>query len=142
MGAARLDSTRSAHGMHPLLALALLQPHLLIAHASACVELLAAEADVAAAHWRRQGLWMAVATGGLMLGAALAGTALLLWAALPTGTLPQPLLLWLVPLVPLVPGLLALLAARRQPPPAFALLRQQLVADLQLLQQATPGTPP
>ena len=37
MGAARLDSARSAHGMHPLLALALLQPHLLIAHASACL---------------------------------------------------------------------------------------------------------
>lgn len=139
MGAARLDSPRSAHGMHPLLALALLQPHLLIAHASACVELLAAEADVAAAHWRRQGVWMATAAAGLMLGAALAGTALLLWAALPTGTLPQPLLLWLVPLVP---GLLALLAARRQQPPAFALLRQQLAADLRLLQQATPGTPP
>jgi len=142
MGAARLDSPRNAHGMHPLLALALLQPHLPIAHASACVELLAAEADVAAAHWRRQGLWMAVAAGGLMLSAALAGTALLLWAALPTGTLPQPQLLWLVPLVPLVPGLLALVAARRPQPPAFALLRQQLAADLRLLQQTTPGTAP
>lgn len=135
-------SPRSASPMHPLLALALLQPQLLVEHVSACAELLAAEAEAAAAQWRRQGVWMAVAAAGLMLAAALAGTALLLWASLPTGSLSQPLLLWLVPLVPLVPGLLALVAARRPQPPAFALLRQQLAADLRLLQQATPGTPP
>lgn len=137
MAGASPGRASSASRTHPLLALALLQPQLLVEHASACAELLAAEAEVAAAQWQRQGAWLAVAAAGLVLAAALAGTALLLWAALPTGTLAQPLLMWLVPLLPLVPGLLALAAARRRHPPAFALLRQQLAVDMRLLRQAT-----
>jgi hypothetical protein len=127
--------------MHPLLGLALLQPQLLIDHASACADLMLAEADVAAAQWRRQALWAALAGAGFVLAFSLAGTGLMLWATLPEGSLARPPWLWAlaaVPLLPLLLGLLALQAARRRAPPAFGLLRRQLAQDLDLLRDPNP----
>ena len=120
-----------------MLALALLQPQLLLDHAAACTELLLAEAEAAAAQWRRQGLWSAVAAGCGVAAVVLAVTALMLWAVLPAGSLPYPLALLVVPLLPLVPGLLAWRRVGQARPPAFALLRQQLTGDLQLLREAS-----
>ncbi len=125
-----------AGGGRPLLGLALAQPQLLVEHAAACAELCVAEATIARRQWRRQGLWAVLAVSGLVLAAALAGTALMLWAALPTGTPPHPLWLLGVPVPPLLLGLGAAWAAQRPAPPAFGLLRRQLAADLQRLREA------
>ncbi len=127
---------------HPLLALALLQPQLLIDHALAAAELLGAEAAEAAAQWRRQALLGLLAAACTGLAAMLAGTAGLLWAALPEGSLAHPWLLALVPLLPLPPGFIAWRLSQRPLPPAFALLRLQWADDRRLLQPAAAAGPP
>lgn len=129
----------------PLLGLALdlawRQPQLLLDHASACAELAGAEADLAWQHARRQFLWSTMATAGLVLAATLAGTAVMLWAALPTGSLPHPQWLWAVPLPPLLLGLVGLVRARRPSPALFGLLRHQLADDLRRLRATTRPAP-
>lgn len=127
--------------LHPVLELALLQPQLLLDHAAACSELLLVEADAAASHWRRRGLWSALAAGSLLAVIVLAGVALLLWAALPAGSLSHPQALVIIPLLPLLPGLLAWQALAQPQPAAFALLRQQLDADLHLMRRASAVSP-
>jgi hypothetical protein len=125
----------------PLLQLALWQPQLLLDHALACGELGVAEGALALQQWRQRALWALLAVAGLVLAAALAGTALMLWAALPTGSLPHPQWLVGVPLPALLLGLGSAFAARRGAPPAFGLLRQQLAADLQRLREAAAQPP-
>jgi hypothetical protein len=127
----------------PLLQLALWRPQLLLDHALACGELGMAEGALALQQWRRRALWGVLAVAGLVLASALAGTALMLWAALPTGSLPHPQWLIGVPLPALLIGLGAAFVAQRPAPPAFGLLRQQLAADLQRLREAAapPPTP-
>jgi hypothetical protein len=127
--------------LHPVLALALLQPQLLLDHAAACSDLLLAEAEAAAGQWRRRGLCWALAAGCGLLAAMLAGTALLLWASLPAGSLPHPQAMAIIPLLPLLPGLLAWHALGQAPAPAFTLLRQQLAGDLHLMRQASAVSP-
>ncbi len=121
---------------HPLLTLALLQPQLLIDHALAAADLLGAEAVQAAAQWRRQTLLGLLAAACVGLAAGLAGTAVLLWAALPSDSLAHPSVLALLPLLPLLPGFIAWRLSQRPLPPAFALLRLQWADDRRLLQPA------
>ena len=125
----------------PLLQLALWQPQLLLDHALACGEHGVAEGTLALQHWRQRALWTLLAVAGLVLAAALAGTALMLWAALPTGSLPHPQWLVGVPLPALLLGLGAGAVAWRRAPPAFGLLRRQLAADLQRLREAAAQPP-
>lgn len=114
--------------MNAWLKLAWQHPALLTAHAAGYAALAADEAGLAwgsaVARVRRQ----LVIGACLAVGTILAGTAVLLWAALPA--LPMGRVWWLV-VVPLLPFLAAALAWQRRQAPdeAFAGLRAQLALD-------------
>jgi uncharacterized membrane protein len=123
--------------LHPVLRLLATRPQWLAEHAEAYAELAAAEFDDAAASWRRSVGLSALTLCALSVGGALAGVALMLWAVTPV--LPERTA-WVLLATPAVPLLLALAGvvaqrlARRQA--LFAVLRQQVQADLLLLREA------
>jgi cytochrome bd-type quinol oxidase subunit 2 len=111
-----------------LLKLALREPSLLSEHASAYAQLLKQDA----ARWQSRQLaravYLAAAAAGLAIGATFAGVALMLYAV----TDSDHWLLWIVPAVPLVGAVAALLLARAAPPPMFARVQQQFAEDAQV----------
>jgi uncharacterized membrane protein YqjE len=113
------------------------RPQWLAEHAEAYGELAAAELSDAAAHGLRSLLLAAVALCALGVALTLAGMAAMLWAVTP---LVPPASFWLLIATPALPLLVALacLLARRlaQRDDLFAVLVQQLRADLALLRQA------
>ncbi len=123
---------------HPLIKLLATKPHLLAQHAGAYAELASLQAGAAAESLKlRAGLALAAA-GLLTLSVTLAGVATLLLAVVPVASMPAPWLLAAAPLLPLVVagGFYAML--RRQPwQGVMAPLREQLEADLQLLNEAS-----
>lgn len=124
--------------MHPLLKLVASQPQLLVDHAQAYAELMAAELPRTALRWKREALLKALALVGLLAALLLGGMALLLWAALPGPAMPQPWLLIVVPLLPATGAIGCLLAAStRAESPAQGSLQQQFSADLAMLRDAT-----
>jgi peptidoglycan/LPS O-acetylase OafA/YrhL len=124
--------------MHPLLKLAATQPQLLADHAQAYAELLAAELPRTALRWKRQALLKALALVGLLASLLLGGMALLLWAALPGLSMPQPWLLIVVPLLPAAGAIVCLVAASaRAEGPAPGSLQQQFSADLAMLRDVS-----
>ncbi len=123
--------------MHPLLHLVASQPQLLADHAAAYAELVAAEAVTVSAHWQRRLLLGAVAVFCLLVGAILAGVALMLWAVLPTAQILAPWALLVAPLLPLALAIVCLLAARAPGVGiAFENLRRQMKADMAMLREA------
>ncbi len=122
--------------MHPLLALIATRPQLLTAHAEAYAALAAAELDQASTGWQRKLLLSATALCCAGVAAVLAGVALMLWGVLlPSTDLARALLI----ATPLLPALIALgcgLAARGNGRASFAVLRQQVKADLRMLRDA------
>ena len=122
--------------MHPLLALIATRPQLLTAHAEAYAALAAAEFGEASAGWQRRLLLAAAMLCSAGVAAVLAGVAVMLWAVLlPTADLARALLI----ATPLLPALIALgcgLAARGYGRSSFAILRQQVKADLRMLREA------
>ena len=122
--------------MHPLLALMATRPQLLTAHAEAYAALAAAEFGEASTGWQRRLLLAATALCSAAVAAVLAGVALMLWVVLlPTADLALALLI----ATPLLPALVALgcgLAARGNGRASFAVLRQQVKADLRMLREA------
>ena len=120
--------------VHPLFRLAAARPQLLAEHVSAYTDLLAEELTSSAALWKRRLALQAIGGLCLAIAAVLAGVAVMLWAALPQGTLPLP---WLLVLTPAVPAAVAWWAltmvgtvARGEWLSAF---RQQLAADAAML---------
>jgi hypothetical protein len=115
-------------------------PGWLLGHAQAYAELLAAESEDAWATWRLRCIWGAVALLAGLLGLALGGVALMLWACLPEPFAATPpgsprWLLWATPLLPLcvsAAAVLRLSLERRVAP--FAALRLQSRADWHSLQ--------
>jgi len=123
--------------MHPLLNLIATRPQLLAEHAQAYAELLADDLPRVASAWKRQAWLNAVAVLGLLAALVLAGVALMLWAALPTLSMPAPWLLVVVPLLPLAAAAACLIAAQARPRRKGASeLQQQLSADLAMLREA------
>jgi uncharacterized membrane protein YqjE len=121
--------------MHPLLRLLTRRPELLAEHAQAYAELAAAELTVASGTWRRQLLLNILALACLCGAALLGGVALMLWAVMPVATSTAAWVLWCVPLLPAVIGLVCGAAAQRSPgsTASFHNLRQQLKTDAALL---------
>jgi hypothetical protein len=123
---------------HPVVQLLASRPDLLVDHLAAYAPLMAAQAGEATSHWRRQALLVAVQGVGVIAGVGLGGAALLLLAVVPVAQMPMPWLLVAVPLAPLAVAAVCALLQRWQPPHgAFALLREQLSADAELLRQPT-----
>jgi hypothetical protein len=131
-----LNSGSPMQPLHPLLRLCVEQPELAAEHASAYAALLVEDGTAAALQLQRRvalqwvgGVCAAVAT-------TLAGTALMLWAALPSLPMPHPELLWAVPAVPLLLLGWVIGVRRSADAPPFAALRQQVQADLAWLRNS------
>lgn len=122
--------------IHPLLRLVASQPHLLGDHVEAYGELIGSELRKSGEAWGRQAAFFA-ATGVLALvGLILAGTALLLFAALPSASFQLPWLMVVVPAVPLVAALGCFLVARsKRAESAFDTVRKQLNEDMAVLRE-------
>jgi uncharacterized membrane protein YqjE len=126
---------------HPLFRLAASKPQLLAEHALAYCDLLGAELTGAARLLQRKLALQVVAATCLAASGLLAGVALMLWAALPQGSLHLPWLLVAVPAAPAVLGYWALtksqtmgsgdlfLAVRKQLADDAAMLRASAAAD-------------
>lgn len=123
--------------MQPILRLLASQPELLVEHARAYAELVSAQTGQALAAWRRQAVIGALGLCLLGVAAVLGGVALMLWAMLPAVQGQIAWVLLAVPMPPLVFALACLAVARRTADSdAFALVREQVLADLAMLRQA------
>ena len=124
--------------MHPLLQLLMTQPGLLGEHAQAYAELLAGEVAAFKQSGQRHLIWGAAAVCLALVGAVLAGVALMLAAVLPAMPAAAVWVLWATPGVPLVAALVCLLRLRAfTATDAFANFRKQIKADMQLLQEVS-----
>ena len=122
--------------------LALSRPQLLTAHLAGYAQLALDETALSAALVRRRALLGVVAAVALLLAAVHLGVALMLWATAAPGTLAQPWVLVVVPLVPLLCGVWAWLALRRSASlPLWAALRTQAGADVAVLRAAAQAAP-
>jgi hypothetical protein len=122
--------------MHPLFHLIATRPQLLAEHAEAYAELVSVEAPRISAAFRRSAWLLALAFGSLGAGVVLAGVGVMLWATAPEAQIRLPWTLVAVPALPLLAGLLCVLAARRgREREAFDTLRQQVRADIALLRE-------
>lgn len=123
--------------MQPILRLITSQPELLVEHARAYAELVSVQAGQAFSAWRRQAVFGALGLCLLGVAAVLGGVALMLWAMLPAVPGQATWALLAVPLPPLLAAWVCLAAARRTAEgDAFALVREQVMADLAMLRQA------
>ncbi len=125
--------------MHPLLRLVTNQPQLLAEHAEAYADLFGEELSTASAKWKRQALLGALALFGLVVGAVLAGVALMLWAVIPPAGMQAPWALIAAPLLPLLAAIGCALAARSPStgPGLFGAMRQQVKADVAMLREVS-----
>lgn len=122
-----------------VLQLVLRQPQLVADHVRAYGVLATAQVELAARAWQRRALLQALAWAAALMALLLAGMAVLLWAALPAGSLHAPWAMWLTPLLPLALALVCLHLARRGDAALnFAPLVQQWQGDRMLLQRAAP----
>jgi hypothetical protein len=119
-----------------LLHLLLSQPDLVAEHAHAYAELAVADARAASKTTQNAALWSAGLLCSVIVAAVLAGVGLMIWAALPEGAIRAPWVLVATPLVPLVAAIACLrgLSAKGDTP-AFATLRRQIAADMQMLRE-------
>ena len=125
----------------PLLRLVTTRPQLVADHAQAYGALALVACQAASAGWQRRMLMTALALSSLVVASVLAGTAGLLWLALPAGVLPWPGGWLAIPLLPLLAALAFGWAARTTPEDSagWALVRQQWHEDQQLLRDAAAG---
>lgn len=122
---------------HPLIKMLITKPHLLAEHLGAYAELAAAEASHAVHQARLKAVVGAAAGVLALVGLVLAGVALMFCAALPLSGMPAPWLLLIVPAVPLVAAVGAVLWLRSQPANvSFSQLREQMAQDNALMQEA------
>lgn len=123
--------------MQAILRLIASQPELLVEHARAYGELVSAQTGQAVSAWRRQAVLGALGLCLLGMAGVLGGVALMLWAMLPAAPGQAVWALLAVPLPPLLAAVMCLAAARRgSDGDAFALVREQVLADLNMLKQA------
>ena len=120
--------------VHPLFRLATARPQLLAEHVSAYADLLAEELSSGAAGFKRRLVFQLVALAAFAVAAVLVGMAVMLWAALPMGSLNVPWVLVLVPALPAALGVWASAAADASgPAELFIALRRQLADDAAML---------
>ena len=120
--------------IHPVFITMAKNPGLFMEHASAYADLASAEVDSLTGGLKRRTLLTAASVLLALLGLGLAGAAGLLVAALPLAAMPQPWLLWAIPLLPLLlSAALALRLRQLKSRAAFETLRQQVALDIATL---------
>ena len=123
--------------IHPLLRLVATQPQLLADHAEAYAGLLGEELGRSAASLKQRMLFGAIALCLVGVAAVLAGVALMLWAVVPSASMPAPWALFAAPLVPAVIALVCAMLGRQKATERFAGLKQQFAADLVMLREVS-----
>lgn len=122
----------------PLFHLATSQPQLLADHVEAYADLASSELREATGQWKRRLIYRVAGAGALAVAVLLAGVALMLWGVTPAASMHAPWLLWLVPLVPALAGIVCtMLAGPDASGQNFALLRRQWAADRAMLREAS-----
>ncbi len=122
--------------MHPLFHLIATRPQLLLEHVESYAELVGAEMGIVTEGWKRSLVLNVVALCLLIVGVALAGVALMLWAVIPGPQMQAPWALIAVPLPPLVIAAGCLLGARSSSEArAFDNLRRQVSEDMTMLRE-------
>ncbi|MEO8836373.1 MAG: hypothetical protein ABI364_06505 [Caldimonas sp.] len=122
--------------IHPLLRLAVSEPHLLGDHVEAYASLVGEEVTKVSTSWAtRIGLYL-VALAMVVVGLVLVGVALLLCAALPSSDYPAPWAMFVVPITPFVIAAICVFTARSRPvAKAFDAVKKQLDADMAMLRE-------
>lgn len=125
--------------MHPLLALLMARPQLLVDHVQAYAGLLGDALTQTHAAWRHRLVWQLAGWVCLTVATLLAGAALALWAVTPTNQVHAPWALWLLPAL-LLAGAAGCFVWAHQATPAtpMASLGQQLATDLALWRASGP----
>lgn len=128
--------------INPLLKTLFTQRELLAEHAGAYAELAAVEMAGLGTRLRRQALLLGVCLLAGALAIGMAGVAVMLAAAMPSSTMPSPLVLWCVPALPALVAAgcgWALYASTSDD--SFATLKQQWAADRELWRAVTQEQP-
>ena len=126
--------------IHPLFRVIARQPHLLAEHAQAYVALLSEQFGEAASAIKQRAVLMVVAGLLLFAGVIFLGVAFMLWGA-SDGNMRAPWALFAGPLVPLLAGVVCLMAAKGNTPVSpLAKVREQMDADISMLREAAAGT--
>ena len=125
--------------IHPLLRLIATQPQLLADHAEAYAGLVGDEFGKSLTAWKWRMLLNAVALVSMAVAAVLAGLSLMLWAVVVPASAQAHWALIAAPTAPALVAIVCLFASRRKPRAAFAELKQQLAADLNLLREVSPA---
>lgn len=123
--------------IHPLLRLVATQPQLLADHAEAYAGLVSAEIGRTAAGLKLRVLLIVVALCFAGVATVLTGIALMLWAVVPTGSMPAPWALVVAPAVPAFIAIVCVVVGQRKPADTFAELKQQIAADLVMLREVS-----
>jgi predicted anti-sigma-YlaC factor YlaD len=124
--------------MHPLFHLIATRPHLLLEHVEGYAELVGAEMGIVTTSWKRSLMLTAVGLCLLVVGIALIGVALMLWAVVPEVGMRAPWALIAVPLPPLLVAAICLLSARTSTEAqAFENLRRQVSEDMVMLREVS-----
>jgi hypothetical protein len=124
--------------IHPLFRLIASHPQLVTDHVEAYTDLMAEDIGAATAALKRRMVLLAVSLCGAVAAAGLAGTAVLLWAALPEDSIHAPWALWVVPAIPAVVALWAALGAQAgKGAGSFQSVRSQLAADAAMLREVS-----
>jgi uncharacterized membrane protein YqjE len=122
--------------MHRLLQLLITQPGLLVEHATAYAELASTDAKLVADASQHRLLWSAALLCCLSVAGVLAGVALMLWITAPEETLRMPWMLIVIPLAPICAAVVCYrMLKSKECVPAFAKVREQLAADIQMLRE-------
>jgi hypothetical protein len=123
--------------IHPLFRLVAAEPQMVADHLGGYCELLGDELREFGSGWVRHLLLQLAAIGLFAVAVALAGVAVMLWAATAPSVLHAPWALPVAPLVPLMAASGCWLAARSgSPAEGFTALRRQLAEDTRLLREA------
>ena len=124
--------------IHPLLKLAVSQPHLLGEHVEAYAALAGEEMKKASSAWAlRLGLFAGAGVLGI-LGVIWGGVALLIAAAVPSDDYPAGWALWVVPLTPIViAAVLVLVGRTKTMERPFEVLKQQFGDDMAVIREAS-----
>jgi hypothetical protein len=127
--------------IHPFLKKLATEPNLFVEHASAYASLATLEVRALGLAWQRRALALSACVVLAVLALAFTGLALMLVAALPWQNMPAP---WLLVALPgtlwVVSGALWWLGAKEPLAPPFTHLRQQWVADTQLIRDVAPAS--
>lgn len=125
--------------MHPFFKLMVDRPAVITDHVEAYASLAALELSGAVTQLRMRALKTTIALSCAAVAAMLSGVAVMLWAATPPEQLHAPWALWLAPGLPAVVAAWSWWSAQApNDTPAFAALRGQVRADIDMLREVSP----